>query len=95
MKKLFAAALMSLAATAWAEPPAKYQTACFACHSTGTAGAPKTGDAEAWAPRLEKGMDALIQSVRDGMGGMPPGGLCPDCTDAELTALIEYMAAGE
>ncbi len=93
MKKLFAAALMSIAATAWAEPPAKYQTSCFACHSTGAAGAPKTGDAEAWAPRMEKGMDTLVASVKTGMGGMPPTGLCADCTDDELKALIEYMAA--
>jgi len=93
MKKLIAAALMCSAAGAFAaEPPAKYQTSCFACHSSGAAGAPKTGDAEAWKPRLEKGMDTMISSVRNGLNGMPPTGLCADCTDEELTALIEYMA---
>ena len=45
MKKLFAVALMSLAASAWgADAPPKYQTSCFACHMSGAAGAPKTGD---------------------------------------------------
>lgn len=94
MKKLIAAVLMCSAAGAIAaEPPAKYASSCFACHSSGAAGAPKTGDVEAWKPRLEKGIDALIASVRNGLNGMPPTGLCADCTDEELTALIEYMSA--
>ena len=29
-----------------------YETACFACHGAGVAGAPKFGDKVAWAPRL-------------------------------------------
>ena len=96
MKKLIAVVLMSAAASVWAQAPAqapaKYQTACFACHSTGAAGAPKTGDAAAWAPRLEKGMEALLQSIKNGLNAMPPTGLCPDCTDDEYKALIEYMS---
>ena len=93
MKKLIAAILMSCAAGAFAaDAPEKYQKSCFACHSMGTANAPKTGDAEAWKPRLEKGMDALVASVKNGMGAMPPTGLCADCTDEELVELINYMA---
>ena len=93
MKKLFAAVLMSCAVGAVAaDAPPKYQSSCFACHVSGAAGAPKTGDAEAWKPRLEKGMDVLIASVKNGLNGMPPTGLCADCTDDELKALIEYMA---
>jgi cytochrome c5 len=38
-------------------------------------------------------MPALILSVRNGLGAMPPTGLCADCTDEEYTAMIEYMAA--
>ena len=94
MKKLFVAAVLTSAAlSVWAEAPAKYQTSCFACHSTGAAGAPKTGDAAAWAPRLEKGMDALLASVKNGLNGMPPRGICMDCSDDEYKALIEFMAA--
>jgi len=92
MKKLLAAVLMSAAATVWAEAPPKYQASCFACHSSGAAGAPKTGDAAAWAPRLEKGMDTLVTSVKNGLNGMPPGGICMDCSDDEYKALIEFMA---
>lgn len=70
-----------------------YQRSCFACHSTGAAGAPRTNDAAAWKARLkEKGMDGLVAAARDGSGGMPPGGLCGDCNDEDLRALIEYMS---
>ncbi|MDX1734473.1 MAG: c-type cytochrome [Halioglobus sp.] len=94
MKKLFAVIALSASATAWAaDAPPKYQASCFACHSTGAAMAPKTGDAEAWAPRLEKGMDTLVASVKNGLGAMPPTGLCADCSDAEIEELINFMAA--
>lgn len=92
MKKLFAAVLMCSALGAQAEAPAKYQASCFACHSTGAAGAPKTHDVAAWAPRMEKDMAALVATVRDGLNGMPPTGLCADCTDEEYAELIKFMA---
>ena len=94
MKRIFAVVLICFTAGAVAEPaPAKYQSTCFACHSTGAAGAPKTGDVEAWKPRLAKGTEVLVASVKTGLNGMPPTGLCADCTDEEYAALIEYMAA--
>ncbi|HUH38797.1 MAG TPA: c-type cytochrome [Spongiibacteraceae bacterium] len=70
----------------------RYNKTCIACHSSGAAGAPRTGDAEAWAPRLAKGMDELLKSTHNGLRGMPPKGLCFDCTDDEYRALIEYMS---
>lgn len=99
MKK--ALALVSLAATlgltlhAQAAEQAvvdRYNKTCIACHSSGAAGAPKTGDAAAWAPRLAKGMDALVQSVEKGLNAMPPKGMCFDCSADEYKALIEYMS---
>jgi cytochrome c5 len=94
MKKLFAAVLVCSAAGALADPvPAQYQTSCFACHSTGAAGAPITHDAAAWEPRMAKGMPALLDSVKKGLNAMPSTGLCASCTDEEYTALIEFMAA--
>jgi cytochrome c5 len=82
------------AATATAEPDmAKYDKSCKVCHDAGAAGAPKIGDAEAWAPRLAKGMDALVASVNKGLNAMPPKGMCFDCTDADYAALIQYMSA--
>lgn len=73
----------------------RYNTACMACHMSGAAGAPKFGSAAEWEPRLAKGMDALVQSVKTGLNAMPAGGLCPTCTDDEYKALIEYMSTGK
>ena len=77
-----------------AAAPPQYASSCGACHMVGVAGAPKTGDAGAWAARLKiKGMDGLIASVRNGLNAMPPGGLCNSCSDEDHVALISYMAA--
>lgn len=72
-----------------------YNRSCFSCHAGGVAGAPVPGDAEAWAPRIAKGRDALLRSVKEGVPpGMPPMGLCTTCSDADLAAAIDYMLNG-
>lgn len=68
-----------------------YQNTCVACHLAGVAGAPRLDDKAAWAPRLEKGTDALLASVKNGMNAMPPGGTCASCTDEQFLQLIEMM----
>jgi cytochrome c5 len=70
-----------------------YMASCFACHSSGAAGAPKVGpgNAEAWAPRVEKGMDVLVTNAISGFNVMPPKGLCFTCTDDDLRAIVQYM----
>jgi cytochrome c5 len=73
----------------------RYGKTCVVCHDSGAGGAPKTGDAAAWEPRLAKGMDALVASVNKGMGAMPPKGMCFDCSNDDYKALIEYMSAGK
>lgn len=70
----------------------RYHKTCAVCHAAGVAGAPKTFDASGWAPRLKQGTDTLVASVKQGKGAMPPKGLCMDCSDAEFSALIEYMS---
>ncbi len=72
---------------------ASYMASCFACHSTGAAGAPKVGpgNAEAWTPRLEKGMDAIVSNAINGLNTMPPKGLCFTCSDDDLRAVVQYM----
>jgi cytochrome c5 len=94
MKKLLAVSAMLFAASAMAQPPMdKYNKACAVCHNAGVAGAAKTGDVAAWAPKLEKGMDALVASVKSGLNAMPPRGMCFDCTDEDYVALITYMSS--
>ena len=79
-----------------AAAPPQYASSCGACHMAGAAGAPKSGDVEAWAARLKvKGMDGLVASVRNGLNAMPPGGLCNSCSDEDHVALISYMAADQ
>ena len=69
-----------------------YSKYCHTCHDTGLNGAPTIGDAEAWAPRLAKGIDALLQTTRQGLNLMPPNGLCASCSDGELKAAIDHMS---
>ena len=71
---------------------AKYQATCFACHGTGQAHAPVVGDIIEWEIRLEKGFDTLVQSTINGLNGMMPArGLCSDCTDGDLEAIVQFM----
>ena len=69
-----------------------YERACFLCHARAGSGAPLVGDIAAWTPRLSKGTDALVAQVKQGVGGMPPRGLCPDCSDADFVDLITFMS---
>jgi cytochrome c5 len=68
-----------------------YSTACFACHMTGAAGAPKLDDEAAWAPRLAQGMEAMVASSINGKGAMPPKGGRADLSDADVRAAVAYM----
>lgn len=69
-----------------------YNRYCFSCHAAGIANAPKFGDSEAWGPRLAKGRDLLLASVKNGIPpGMPAMGLCIGCSDEELAVVTDYM----
>ncbi|MEP5765486.1 MAG: c-type cytochrome [Halieaceae bacterium] len=74
---------------------ARYGKTCAVCHASGAAGAPKTGDAAAWKPRMDKGMDTMVKSVENGLNAMPPKGMCFDCSADEYKALINYMATAK
>ena len=70
-----------------------YKQYCFACHLTGIAEAPKTGDTEAWAPRAATGFEALYKTVNNGKGAMPPRAGFAHLSDEELKAGIRYLLA--
>lgn len=74
---------------------AVYSRYCFACHATGVSEAPKFTDEADWAPRLEKGMEVLLETTRTGLNLMPPMGTCMDCSEEELAAATNYMIYGE
>jgi cytochrome c5 len=72
-----------------------YKAQCIACHAAGAAGAPKFGDAGAWAPRIKTGFDALWNSALKGKGAMGAQG-GGDFEDLEIGRAVVYMttAAG-
>ena len=64
---------------------------CAKCHETGTGGAPRIGDRDAWIPRLKGGFDLVVRSAINGHGGMPARGGMANLTDAEMRNAITYM----
>lgn len=92
-----AAAIPPPAPAAAAKPDGKaiYDKACTACHTAGIAGAPKTGDKAAWAPRLAQGNNVLYEHAIKGFQGkagvMPAKGGNTSLTDDEVKASVDYM----
>ncbi len=70
--------------------PTIFNSVCGACHNTGAAGAPKIDDKAAWAPRVAQGKDALIKSVTNGKGAMPPKGGAK-LSDEEIKGVVDYI----
>lgn len=68
-----------------------YATNCVACHSSGVAGAPKFGDVDAWAARLENGLETVYTNAINGIRGMPMRGTCMDCSDDEVKAAVDHI----
>jgi cytochrome c5 len=85
-----AAAPATQAAAAGGAGEALYKQACVACHAAGVAGAPKLGDKAAWAPRLQQGLPALVQSAIKGKGAMPPKG-GSSASEQDVRAAVEYL----
>ena len=70
---------------------AVYTAQCSACHATGAAGAPKFGDAAAWAPRIATGYEALLNSALKGknaMGAQGGGAF----SDVEIGRAVVHLA---
>lgn len=68
-----------------------YQAQCTACHGPGVAGAPKLGDAAAWAPRLGAGFEGLLNSALKGKGAMAAQG-GGEFSDLEIARAVVYLA---
>lgn len=67
-----------------------FNVQCTACHTTGAAGAPKLGDAAAWAPRIKTGFDALLNSALKGKNAMGAQG-GGDFDNFEIARAVVYM----
>ena len=69
-----------------------YGGVCTTCHAAGTLGAPLSGDAGQWAPRIATGLDAMVAVAIAGKGQMPARGGMSDLTDEEVRRTVIYMA---
>lgn len=72
---------------------ALYERACVHCHAAKGSGAPQHGDAAEWARRASQGDSALLASVRQGKGAMPPMAWCAECSQEDFQQLIAYLRA--
>ena len=70
---------------------AVYTAQCAACHAAGVVGAPKFGDAGAWAARIGQGYDALLTSALKGKGAMAAQG-GGAFSDVEIGRAVVHMA---
>ncbi len=75
--------------------PQVYNSACIACHGNGVGGSPITGDADAWAPRIAKGIDVLYDHAINGFQGeagiMIAKGGRMDLSDEDVRNAVDYM----
>lgn len=70
---------------------AVYAAACSACHAAGIAGAPRTGDAAAWAPRIKQGFELLLKHAVEGFKAMPPKGGNSNLDSIEVARAVVFM----
>ncbi len=68
-----------------------YKAVCATCHAHGLAGAPRTGNRQAWAPLIAEGYDDLVGSSLTGVRMMPPKGGAPELYDIEVARAVVYM----
>ena len=87
------ATAMSIVVGAAGPPDGKaiYQSHCAGCHGTGAAGAPKLGDAGAWASPIKTGTSALYASAINGKGAHPARGGNPNLFDSDVKAAVDYI----
>ena len=72
-----------------------YDTTCKTCHEDPASGAPRSGDAKAWAAIVKQSKGVVLDHVTNGYRKMPPMGMCMACTESDFVALTEHMAAAE
>lgn len=74
-----------------------FEGVCMGCHGIAAMAAmiPQAGDAAAWAPRIEKGIETLYDNAINGfqgeMGMMPARGMNQSLSDDEVKAAVDYI----
>lgn len=70
---------------------AVYKSSCAQCHDTGTHGAPKLKDANAWKSRYFEWYPVMNQHANSGYLKMPAKGNHPLLSDEEVSNAVFYM----
>ena len=71
-----------------------YANVCVICHLNGEVGAPRIGDQANWEQRLassNQGLSGLYSHAINGFNKMPVKGACVTCSDADVTAGVDYL----
>ena len=70
-----------------------YKLVCSSCHEPGVHNAPKLDDKVDWAPRINKGMDALYASTVYGKCELSVKVLRKDLSDKDIKDAVDYMVS--
>jgi len=64
---------------------------CSECHGAGKDGAPRIGSIADWKPRLQRGVDALVNSAIRGHNAMPARAGMANLSDTDMRAAVTFM----
>jgi cytochrome c5 len=65
---------------------------CMQCHARKETGAPFIGVAKDWQEAVERGEEAMLVNVVQGIRGMPPLGYCSACSEEDFRILIRTLS---
>ncbi|MEO2173522.1 MAG: c-type cytochrome [bacterium] len=68
-----------------------YVQTCIVCHGEGVHGAPRPGVKSDWEGPLSYGKEEIYLNTFEGIGEMPSRGLCDECSDEQLKAVVDFM----
>ncbi len=69
-----------------------YERYCAKCHTAGIHGAPRMGDNQAWAARIdEAGRDKVMLNAYTGIGDHPALGGCDRCTPQQVDNMSYHL----
>jgi cytochrome c5 len=66
-------------------------TRCSECHREGKDGAPRIGSVQDWQPRLQNGVDKLVDSAIRGHNAMQARAGMANLSDTEIRGAVVYM----
>lgn len=89
------AASLGLSLPLAAQPDARqmslFMNNCLQCHSKPETGAPIMGVSEDWQAIANKGEEAILVNVVQGIKGMPPLGYCSACSEEDLRVMLRFI----